>query len=73
MHHDASLCLLCALNFVSCSFLSSPFEDNEGHKADHDSCQDGAVDWDELVIQTLVEPLLGITISGGGGAVCRTL
>lgn len=56
--------------FVYC-VLQSPLEDDEGHEADHNCCQDGAVDGDEFVVQTLVEPLLRITITGGGGALCR--
>lgn len=31
-------------------FLFSPLEDDEGHEADNDSCQDGAVDGDEFII-----------------------
>ena len=54
------------------SSLSSPLEDDEGHKADYNSCQDGAVDGDELVVQ-MVDRLLRIAINGcgGGGGVCR--
>lgn len=67
-YHDALYFLLCALNFVLyfISSLSSPLEDDEGHQADYNSCQDGAVDGDEFVVQ-MVDQLLGITISGGGG------
>lgn len=47
-------------------FFSSPFEDNEGHKANHNRCQDGAVDGNEFVIQPIVDSLLGIPVNGGG-------
>lgn len=46
---------------------SPPFEDNEGHEANHNCCQDGAVDGYEFVVQFIVDPLLGVAISGGAG------
>lgn len=54
---------------------SSPFEDNEGHKANHHSCQDGAVDGDEFVVEAIVDWLLGITVGGRGsrGSCCGTI
>lgn len=45
----------------------SPLENDEGHKADHDCRQDGAVDGNEFVVQIVIEPLLGVAISGCGG------
>lgn len=47
--------------------MSLLLEDNECHNANHDSCQDGAVDRNELVVRTLIEPFLGIPAGGGGG------
>lgn len=61
-----SLCRKCLPHISS---MSSPLEDDEGHEADHHCCQDGAVDRDEFVVQTIVHLLLGVTISGGGS--CR--
>lgn len=49
----------------------SPLEDDEGHEADHHGGQDGAVDGDEFVMQTLVDGLVGVHIGSGSGAVCR--
>lgn len=30
--------------------MHSPLEDDEGHDADYNGCQDGAVDGDEFVV-----------------------
>lgn len=50
-----------------------PFEDDEGHQSNYHCCQDGAVDWDEFLIQTVV--LLALCVRGGGnrGTVYRNL
>lgn len=57
-----SLCRKCSPHISS---ASSPLEDDEGHEADHHRCQDGAVDRDEFVVQTIVHLLLGVIINGG--------
>lgn len=57
-YHEASFVLLCA--------FSSPLKDDEGHEADYNGGQDGAVDGDEFVIQ-MVDRLLRVTIGGGAG------
>lgn len=44
------------------------FKDDEGHQSDHHCCQDGAVDRDEFLVQTVV--LLGLAFSVGGGGSC---
>lgn len=44
-----------------------PLKDDKSHDADHYSCQDGAVDGDEFIVQTPVERLVGITVSVGDG------
>lgn len=70
--------LLCALHSGLHLFSSpSPLEDDEGDEADHDCCQNGAIDGYEFVI---IEELLGVSTRGGGGrggcgggALCRTL
>lgn len=69
---------LCSLNLTLYFtwFLSSPLEDYESHKANHDCGEDGAIDGYEFVVQPIVEWLLGIPSTGGGisrGAVCWTL
>ncbi|KAG7227879.1 hypothetical protein INR49_013673, partial [Caranx melampygus] len=47
--------------------------DNERHDANHNGCQDGAVDGNEFVVETLIEPFLGIPAGGGAAALCGAL
>lgn len=52
---------------------SLPFEDDEGHKADHHGCQDGAVNGYKFVVEAIVDSLLGVTVSSRGrccGTIC---
>lgn len=70
-------CVLCPITLPDnpLTITSSPFEDNEGHKANHHGCQDGAVDGYKFVVEAIVDSLLGITVGGRGnrGSCCGTI